>query len=144
MAFKKAKKEMIALHPGSQVFVSKEDLVNIYTDKPALYTARLTGLVFGEKQLQQSKMPEEKLTVPSSLETLNSEMINSIIGKERYAQTWIWIPILTQIFTFTVHVMQLFKKKADITKQSVRKVIRTRVIQSRQRANDSKIIKKEK
>lgn len=82
MAFKKARKEgeMIALHPGSNVFVSKDDLVNIYTDKHSLYTARLTGLVFGEKVLEKSKMPEEKLTGSFPLETLSSETINSIIG----------------------------------------------------------------
>lgn len=82
MAFKKAPKEgdMIALHPGSSVFVSKDDLVNIYTDKHSLYTARLTGLVFGEKVLEKSKMPEEKLSESLPLETLSSETINSIIG----------------------------------------------------------------
>lgn len=81
MAFKKQKTrdELIALHPGSTVFVRKEDLVNIFTDKPALYTARLTALVFGEDLLRKSKMPEEK-SLESSLKILDNDMINSIIG----------------------------------------------------------------
>lgn len=81
MAFKKEKKrdEMIVLHPGSNVFVKKADLVNIFTEKPALYTARLTALVFGEDLLQQSRMPEEKIP-GSSLKPLNNDSINSIIG----------------------------------------------------------------
>lgn len=87
MAFKKNKKyydsDMIALHPGSSVFVKKDDLVNIYTDKYPLYTARLTGLVFGDELLQKSRMPEEKIA-DSSLQPLNSDMISSIIGEMKY------------------------------------------------------------
>jgi hypothetical protein len=80
IAVRKQKKqdEMISLHPGSSVFVSKPDLLNIFTEKSALYTARLTTLVFGENVLKESRMPEDKNADPS-LKVLQTEILDSII-----------------------------------------------------------------
>jgi hypothetical protein len=46
--------EKIALYNGSDITIMKEDLVKIWTPKPALYAARLTKVIMGEKQLEQA------------------------------------------------------------------------------------------
>lgn len=70
--------EMMALHAGSSVFVKKQDLLSIYTDKPALYAARLTQLVFTDRVLRESRMSEDK-NAESSLKILDADTLDSII-----------------------------------------------------------------
>lgn len=70
--------DMMALHNGSRVFVRKDDILKIFCDKPALYSVRLAGLVFGEETLHSSCMPEETNT---KLTPLNEEILDSIISK---------------------------------------------------------------
>lgn len=69
----------MALHVGSRVHVKKGDIVKIFTDKPALYSVRLAELIFGEKVLRESCMPEEKDSSP--LKPLNSEILDSITSE---------------------------------------------------------------
>lgn len=40
--------DMIPLHAGSRVYVSKQELVKIFDPKPALYTFELAKLIFGK------------------------------------------------------------------------------------------------
>lgn len=69
---------MTALHNGSRVFVQKDDILKIFCDKPALYSVRLAGLVFGEETLRHSCMPDE---THSKLTPLDEEILESIISK---------------------------------------------------------------
>lgn len=70
---------MMALHSGSRVYVRKADIVKIFCPKPALYTVRLTELIFGKKILQHSCMPDERSD--SDLAPLNEEIFNSILSE---------------------------------------------------------------
>jgi hypothetical protein len=69
---------MMALHSGSKVFVKKADILKIFCDKPALYSGRLASLIFGDKTLRQSNMPEER---DGKFNPLNEEILESIISK---------------------------------------------------------------
>lgn len=69
---------LMALHNGSRVFVRKDDILKIFCDKPALYSVRLAGMVFGEDTLQRSCMPDE--TDPKYV-PLDEEVLESIISK---------------------------------------------------------------
>lgn len=69
---------MIAIHPKSKVYVDKNDILKIFTDKPALYSVRLAELVFGVQNLAYSKMPDDKT---SSYPPLNAIVLDSIISK---------------------------------------------------------------
>lgn len=69
---------MMALHNGSRVFVRKDDILKIFTDKAPLYSIRLATLVFGEENLKTSCMPDE---ADSQLTPLNSEILESVISK---------------------------------------------------------------
>lgn len=69
---------MMALHIGSRVFVRKDDILRIFCDKPALYSVRLAGLVFGEETLMNSCMPDDR---NSKLQPLDEEILESIISE---------------------------------------------------------------
>lgn len=75
------KSDMMALHNGSRVFVRRDDILKIFCDKPALYSIRLAGLVFGESTLRKSCMPGE--TVPDRV-PLDAEILDSIISEFQY------------------------------------------------------------
>ncbi|KAG5672372.1 hypothetical protein PVAND_002504 [Polypedilum vanderplanki] len=68
---------MMPLHNGSKVYVKKSDILKIFCDKPALYSGRLATLIFGEKKLNYSCMPEER---DSKYNPLNEEILESIIN----------------------------------------------------------------
>lgn len=74
----KANSNMMALHNGSQVFVRKDDILKIFTDRPALYSVRLASLVFGEENLKTSCMPDES---NPKLTPLDNEVLDSVISK---------------------------------------------------------------
>ena len=69
---------MMALHNGSKVYVKKADILKIFCDKPGLYSGRLATLIFGEKTLRYSCMPEER---DEKYHPLNEEILDSIISK---------------------------------------------------------------
>lgn len=70
---------LMALYNGSRVFVRRADIVKIFCPKPALYTVRLTELIFGKKVLQHSCMPDERSE--GGLTPLDDEFLNSIISE---------------------------------------------------------------
>lgn len=70
---------MMALHVGSRVHVRRADIVKIFTPKPALYTVRLTELIFGKKVLEHSCMPDERMD--ENYVPLNEEIYNSILSE---------------------------------------------------------------
>lgn len=69
--------EQIPLHTGSKVFVSKLDLIRIYTPAPAIYTARLADLLFGTEVLQRTTMYSK---YQSSLDVLDPVRVASLIS----------------------------------------------------------------
>lgn len=79
---------LMPLHNGSHHFVKKDDLLKIFTDKPALYSVRLAGLVFGEDTLRISRMPDENDT---KYEPLDGDTLNSIISELIYLQDFLSI-----------------------------------------------------
>ena len=70
---------MMALHNGSRVFVRKDDILKIFTDRPALYSVRLASLVFGVENLKSSCMPDES---NPKFTPLNNEILDSVISKK--------------------------------------------------------------
>jgi hypothetical protein len=69
---------LMALHSGSRVYVQRADIVKIFCPKPALYTVRLTELIFGKKILQQSCLPDER---SDEFAPLNEEILNAILSE---------------------------------------------------------------
>lgn len=69
---------VMALHNGSNVYVRKDEILKIFCDKPALYSARLAALVFGEDTLSNSCMPEES---NPRYTPLDEETLDSIVSK---------------------------------------------------------------
>jgi hypothetical protein len=45
---------LIPLHVGSDIFISKQDVMNVWTMKPALYVVRLAKVVFGESAFNEA------------------------------------------------------------------------------------------
>lgn len=69
---------VMALHSGSRVYVRKDEILKIFCDKPALYSARLATLVFGEEVLSHSCMPDESTP---NYTPLDEETLDSIISE---------------------------------------------------------------
>ena len=69
---------LINLHSGSKVYIRKTDILKIFCDKPALYSVRLASLIFGEKTMSYSSMPDEH---DEKYPPLNEEILESIISK---------------------------------------------------------------
>lgn len=67
--------DLIPLHSGSSVYVSKKDLINIFTNKPHVYTSRLADLLFGQEALVACK---EKYSV--NLSHLDPVKLKSLIS----------------------------------------------------------------
>lgn len=74
---------LMALHNGSRVYVRKDEILKIFCDKPALYSARLATLVFGEETLSHSCMPDEN---NSNYTPLDEETLDSIISQYSYEE----------------------------------------------------------
>jgi hypothetical protein len=72
---------MMALHSGSKVYVKKAEILKIFCDKPGLYSGRLASLIFGEKTLRFSCMPEER---DEKYNPLNEEILESIMSKKYF------------------------------------------------------------
>lgn len=70
----------VPLHSGSDIFISTKDLINIYTPKPALYTARLADVIFGRDILMNSCVTRTQNT--ADLVPLDVHKLRSVIGKE--------------------------------------------------------------
>uniref|UniRef100_A0A1B0CAM1 FLYWCH-type domain-containing protein n=1 Tax=Lutzomyia longipalpis TaxID=7200 RepID=A0A1B0CAM1_LUTLO len=68
--------DLIPLHSGSVVYVSKKDLISIFTNKPPVYTSRLADLLFGEEALLACK---EKYNV--NLTSLDPVKLKSLISE---------------------------------------------------------------
>ncbi|XP_063705175.1 modifier of mdg4-like isoform X4 [Culicoides brevitarsis] len=93
---KKSDSDLIALHKGCKIKVSRSKLLQIYTEHPALYTTRLAEMVFGkETLLAVSKQQKDG----NAIDLLDQNTLNSII----------------------VHVLQVFKSQpVKITEKLVR------------------------
>lgn len=76
---------LINLHSGSKVYVRKADILKIFCDKPALYSIRLALLIFGEKTLTYSSMPDER---DGKYPPLNEEILESIISELTQKMSW--------------------------------------------------------
>lgn len=79
----KPNESVMALHNGSRVYVRKDEILKIFCDKPALYSARLAALVFGEDTLSQSCMPDE---LSPKYTPLDEETLDSIISKLEHTE----------------------------------------------------------
>lgn len=66
---------MMPLHTGSQVFVSKTDLIKAFDPKPQIYTYKLAMLIFGQKISE--KRPAQKGDL---LQHLDQRKLNSLIS----------------------------------------------------------------
>lgn len=64
---------MIALHAGSPVYVSKEELVKIFDPKPSVYTCKLGMLLFGQELTR-------KRGGGDALAHLNAKKLKSLIS----------------------------------------------------------------
>lgn len=64
---------MIPLHVGSQVYVSKKELIKIFDPKPAIYTCKLAEVIFGQK-LKQHRL------VGDALEHLDPKKLKALIS----------------------------------------------------------------
>ncbi|XP_037910027.1 modifier of mdg4 isoform X8 [Hermetia illucens] len=70
--------EMIPLHAGSNVYISKSDLVRIFTPNPSLYTSRLADLIFSQELREAStKQGKDRLSLLD--QTRLSSLINHIV-----------------------------------------------------------------
>lgn len=65
--------ELIPLHAGSKVFVSKTDLLKNFDKKSSVYTSKLAGILFGEDLLIACAEADE-------LSQLDSEKLTSLIS----------------------------------------------------------------
>lgn len=65
---------MIPLHVGSQVYVSKKELIKIFDPKPSIYTCKLAVLIFGQtinQKINEKGDPLQNLD-PKKLKSLIS------------------------------------------------------------------------
>jgi hypothetical protein len=69
---------MIPLHPKSSVYVNKNDILKIFTDKPALYSVRLAELVYGMENLRCSRVPDDNT---SNHAPLNEHVLDAILSE---------------------------------------------------------------
>lgn len=76
----KAPPSQVPLHSGSDIYISTKDLVNIYTPKPALYTARLADVIFGRDTLLNACVSRTQNT--ADLVPLDKNKLQSIIGED--------------------------------------------------------------
>lgn len=69
--------DLIPLHKGCRIKVSKTELLEIYTEHPALYTIRLAGIVFGKETLSAVSKESES----NAIDLLDQNVLNSLISK---------------------------------------------------------------
>lgn len=69
--------DLIPLHKGCRIKVSKTKLLEIYTEHPALYTIRLAGIVFGKETLSAVSKESED----SAIDLLDQNVLDSLIRK---------------------------------------------------------------
>lgn len=103
----------IPLHAGSQVFVYKEDLIRIYSTRPAVYTAHLAELVFGKKVLTDWKdMRNFGSLEPLKMCSITSECrLSNLFG----------LHLIDLFLSFAEHVVQLFQRsEIPVTETMVR------------------------
>lgn len=65
----------VPLHTGSTVYVSKNDLMKIYSDKPDVYIKRLADLIFG------TEIRTTPGNVRNTLDALDATRLKSFISK---------------------------------------------------------------
>lgn len=65
----------VPLHAGSTVYVSKNDLIKIYSDKPDVYIKRLADLIFA------SDIRTTPANVKNSLDALDATRLKSFMSK---------------------------------------------------------------
>ena len=70
--------QLIPLHNGSRVYINKNDILGIFSNKPALYTVRLIELVYGLNVLKRATLPDER---ENGLSPLESESFDSILSE---------------------------------------------------------------
>lgn len=69
--------DLIPLHKGCPIKVSKKKLLEIYTEHPALYTIRLATIVFGKETLSAVSKESEH----HAIDLLDKNILNSLISK---------------------------------------------------------------
>lgn len=72
---KRSTSDLIPLHAGSHIKISKTKLLEIYTEHPALYTIRLATIVFGKEKL--SAVSKESQS--HAIDLLDQDILNSLI-----------------------------------------------------------------
>lgn len=65
---------MIPLHAGSQVFVSKNELIKNFDPKPSVYTCKLALLLFGKNLVQKRDQ------VDDPIQHLDTKRLKSLIS----------------------------------------------------------------
>ena len=65
---------MIPLHAGSQVYVSKKELIKIFDPKPSIYTCKLAVLLFGPK------LNQKRTDAGDALAHLDPKKLKSLIS----------------------------------------------------------------
>lgn len=65
----------VPLHTGSTVYVSKNDLIKIYSEKPDVYIKRLADLVFG------TEIRTAPDNMKNTLDVLDATRLKSFISK---------------------------------------------------------------
>uniref|UniRef100_A0A336LHW6 CSON002390 protein n=2 Tax=Culicoides sonorensis TaxID=179676 RepID=A0A336LHW6_CULSO len=78
MRKKQSESDLIALHKGCNIKVSKTKLLEIYTPHPALYTIRLAQIVFGKETLSAVS----KESVGRAIDLLDQDILNSLVELE--------------------------------------------------------------
>lgn len=68
----------VPLHTGSTVYVAKNDLIKIYSDKPDVYIKRLADLIFG------SDIRTIPANMKNSLDALDATRLKSFMSKIQY------------------------------------------------------------
>lgn len=117
--------EQIPLHIGSQVFVSKLDLIRIYTPAPDLYTARLADLLFGTEVLQRTTMYSK---YQSSLDVLDPVRVASLISTIISTTFFFFGNIKLSLWFFLVHIVQVFQRRGlAISGDMVRRYIKRHI-----------------
>ncbi|XP_062556374.1 modifier of mdg4-like isoform X8 [Armigeres subalbatus] len=95
---------IVPLHNGSNTYISTKDLVNIYTPKAALYTARLIDVIFGRDNLIHACLNRTEHS--GDLVPLDKDKLASVI----------------------VHVVNVFRKQnVEISEPLVQGYIRNRL-----------------
>lgn len=112
--------DMIPLHAGSVVYVSKTDLVRICDPKPSVYTTRLATLLFGHDLLRAG--------ASDNLEHLNHTKMKSLISKLPWHSFRFAFISLIWFVSLAAHVTQIFqRRRVYINENIIRDFIRKHI-----------------